>query len=423
MPDYKRKRRSGFKAAPKINKKRIKNKEINADIAMKPQSEENKPQKMRVVKGKKLEQKRRVKAITYALSVLLAVVVFCELIMPAGVIETAANAVEVLGAGKYPIELESSDTLNIVSKGAYYYLLTDTKISAVSNSGKVIYSYIHGFENPVLKTSKTRAMVFDQGKKSLLIFSLSGLKTSLDFKEDEILNAAIGDDGSYAIVTKADNYAAAVNVYNKKDKLVYQWLSSEDMVNNVAISPNGKKIAISTLSSSVGNYDSKLLILNFKSANAEYTKDFKNTIIYSIDGVTKTGFVAVSEKNYNFISWKGKVITDYNNEYSANIMRCSAAGTVLVFNRESDKTDNRIAVFGKNGKLKIEITFKEIITDIALKGNSIYCLSDTSVCILDTKGNVVRKENGGFGIQRIAIIGQNKVACVTDNVISEIKLK
>lgn len=420
MPDYKRKHRSRFKSAPKVNKKRVKKPDYSSDIEMSPSGK--KQQKMRVVKGKKLEQKRRFKGLFYVACILLVIFFVAQLIMPAGVFETVSNSIAVMGSGKYPLELNSSDTLSVVSKGTYYYVLTDAKINVISNSGKLIYSYAHGYENPVLKTSKTRALLFNQGSTQAVIFTLDGIKSELSC-EKEIINAAIGENGTYAFITSADNYAAAVSVYKKNNKCVFEWFSSNDMINNIAIAPNGKKIAVSTMSSAVGNYNSKISILNFKSADAEYTKEFPNNIIYDLDAKTSRGFSVITENSCNFISWRGKVVREYKNEYSADMFRSSPSNSVMVFNRESDKTDNRIEVYSKSGKLKEKLEFKGIITDIQVKGGSIYCLSDTNVYILDDDGKVLRTATCGFGAQKIAVIGQNTVAVITDNLISEIKLK
>lgn len=421
MADYKRKKHRGFKPLPKSSKSRVKNKNEFEDIKMSSKGNTQKSDKMRVVKGKKLEQKRRFKIFSYVVCVLLISFLIMQIIMPAGLVETVYTSLSALGTGKYPIELESSDTINTVSKGWYYYVLTDKNLNAISNSGKVIYSYNHGFENPVLKTSQTRALLFDQGKTTALIFNSGGLKSQITVKE-KIINAAIGENASYAFITNADNYAAAVKVYNKRDKLLYEWFSSEDLINNVAISKNGKKIAISTVTSAVGSYNSKVSILNYKSANAEYSKDFKNTIVYSLDSESR-GFSVVTQNSYDYISWKGKNITQYSNDYSVDMVRNGEFGKVVVLNRESDKTDNRIVIFSKSGKIKNQMEFKGIITDISVKGSNVYCLSDTTVYILNTKGDVVRNTTCGFGVQKIAIIGQNKVAAVTDNLITEIKLK
>ncbi len=421
MAEYKRKKRGALKSAPRFKKNKVKNRESVTNIEMRPQNAQ-KPQGMKVVKGKRLEQKRKIKLLTYTACILAVVFVICELIMPAGVFETLSNSFATLGTGKYPIELDSNDTVNVISEGSYYYVLTDKRLNAVSNSGKVIYSYEHGYENPVLKTSKTRALIFDQGKSKLSIFNLNGLQFSEDYKF-EILNASISDNGTYALISNSSKYACEVNVYKKNGKLEYQWFSANEMINNVAVSKNGKKIAVSTLSSKVGGYNSKVSILNFKSANAEYTKEFENTIVYSIESSLAGGFSVLSENSYNYISWRGKNVTEYTNEYTANIQRNSPSGSVLVFNRESDKTDNRIVFFSKRGRKKAEIEFKGIITDITFKGNNFYCLSNTDLYVIDKEGKILGLATVGFGVQRITVNGQNRVAAVTDNTIVSIKIK
>lgn len=424
MADYKRKRRSKFAFAPKVNKKRINKKAQNNDIEMSPlESEIIAPKKkMRVVKGKKLEQKERFRVFMSILAVVVLVIGVFQVIMPAGVFETVSNSLALLGRGTYPTPLDSGSTINVVSKGAYYYVLTDTEINAFSNSGKRLFSYAHGFENPVLKTSKTRALVFNQGGKKGLIFTHKGLKKAFEDTQ-EIVNAAIGDNGTYALVTTSGNYAAAVSVYKKDGSRLYEWFSAKDLVNNVAVSPNGKKIAVATLSSNVGHHNSKISILNLKSATPENQKEFSSTVIYSLDTTSSKGFSLVTSNGYNFISWNRFDILEYKNEYNTSIFRTSNGGVVVVYNRESDRTDNRIAIFSKNGKLKKEMEFKGIITDIALLSGHIYCISDTKAYILGDDGKVVRTAECGFGVVKMAVIGQNAIAAITDNEINKIKFK
>ncbi len=423
MPEYKRKRRSRFSSAPKINKKRLKKEKISRDIEMTPSESSQNPQKtMRVVKGRKPKLQMRSRTIMLVTVIVALAVVICHFAMPSGIIETVSNSVSVIGSGSYPLELSSNETLNVVSKGAYYYVLTNSKISAYSNGGKEIFSHVHGFENPVLKTSKTRALVFDQGGKQLLIFNLGGLKSTVESKQ-QIKTASIGDDGTYATVISADNYAAAVNVYKKNNNLVYEWYSSTDLVNNVAIAPTGKKIAISTFSSNVGQYNSKVSVFNFKSATAENEKTYENTIVYAMDTTFAGGFSVITSNQYNFIKWSNFKISEYKNEYNTAMFRVGNNGVAVVYNRASDKTDNRIAIFAKNGKLKQELEFKGIITDFALKNSNIYCVSDTKAYVLNKKGKVLRSNDCGFGVSRLTPLGQNTLAVITDNAIDKIKLE
>ena len=431
MPDYKKKKVNRLRGAPRPKKARRAAILENDDIAMtstppkrrsEPKKAEQPVSNMRVVNGKKLERKRKLRISFSAVAAAAVVIVILRLILPVGIFENVQNLTALIGSGGYPAEINSTEVLNAVSRGNYYYVLTDTRLNAYSNGGKEIYSYSHGFENPVLKTSKTRAMVFSQGGTEAYIYNLAELKNAVS-TEKEIITANISDSGTYALVTRSDSYASVVSVYNKNDKLVYEWYSSEDTVNNVAVSPNGKKIAVSAFNATSGDYSAKVCVLSFDSATAEYTESYSGSPVYGIDTMSNAGFSVITENGIQFIKWSKFQKEEYKNDYSAAMFRSASGGSVAVFNRSSDKTDNRIAAFNSKGKLKSEFEFKGIISYIEIRGGHIYCISDTYVYLLSENGEVLRKAECGFGAVRISVTGTNSAAVITDNQINIIQLE
>lgn len=433
MADYRRKRRGALKPIPKMKGKPVKKEELIKEAEIIAKNQTNTPKKqqqlkqerqkqMRVVQGKKLKIQQQFKAGLSTVAIIILIAVILEALLPSGIFETIANGFTLIGKGGYPISLESSATNNVISKGSYYYLLTNNSIEGYSAAGKKTFSYAHGFENPVLKISKKRAMVFEQGGKRALIFSIRGLDKSVEI-EEKIKNAAIGDDGTYAFITAITGYAAQVCVYDESGEKVYTWLSAKELVNNVAIAPSGKKIAVSTITSSVSNYNSKVYVLNFKSSSPEYEKSYDDTVVYTLDTSFKGGFSVLTANEYNFIRWSNFKITQYTNEYNTSMLRVGNTGIAVLYNRESNKTDNRIAIFSKNGKLKREIKYKGLIDDFALKNNHIYGVSDTNAFILSKDGSYLRQGECGFGVVRVCPIGQNSLAIFTDNSIDKIKLE
>ncbi len=422
MPDYKRKRRGHFSSQPKADKRRLAIPKKNKNKITFDGDNSTKRQKggFKLLKGNKAEAKKRWQNALIAVLVVIAVIVGCQALIPAGIFETATTMVKALGTGDYPIAFETTNTDNAVAKSGYYYVLTDGEIKAISNGGKVIFSYNHGFEKPVLKASKTRALVFNQGGNDALIFTLSKLQSHITL-EDEIINAAIGDNGTYAFVTTAKGYAAKVSVYKKNQKLLYEWFSANDMINNVAVAKNGKKIAVSVISAKVGGFDSRLMILNFKSANAEFEKQYDGELIYDLSCDNFRGVTVATANTFELIRYSKYKATTYKNDYNLQMLRKSGNKALLLFNRENDKTDNRIAVIKPNGKLDFEVKFNGIITDITLKNNHIYLISDTKAYILNSKGETVRTADCGFGAARFTVVSQNEIAVITDNQITKVK--
>lgn len=425
MPEYKKKRINRIKAGPKrIKKSRLQKDRIAEDIKM-TSDIPKKPahtSEMKVVKGKKLEQKRKMKIVLIGLSLAAVILIILEVVLPTGIIETFGNVTVVLGSGSYPQSLDGTETLNTVSRGTYYYLLSDTCINAFSSSGKKIFSYTHGYENPMLQTSPTRSLIYDQGAKSAAVYNLrSQIKTiTTDYA---IITADIARNGTYAIATESDTNAATVSVYNKNGKLLYEWYSSTDMVNGLALSPNGKKLAVSTLNADGGKFKSNLYVLEYDSATPVYSETFDDTVVYSIDNTYNSGIAVVTKNQFEFISWSHYKKKTYSNEYSASMLRVGSGGYVVVFNRDNDPSDNRIAVFSVRGDRKGEFSYNRQITDIQISGGRIYCVSDTEAFLLDNSGNTARKSECGFGAVRIVPTGTYSAVIASDNSIEKIQFE
>lgn len=421
MPDYKKKCVRRIRPAKKIKK----NTALSDDIVMSP-SGRSKPAReqseIRIVKGNKLERSRYLKLWVSFCTGLVLILVVLSLTLPVGILENIGNLSASFGAGEYPLKLDGSETLNSIQRTGYYYILTDTHINTVSNSGKLIYSKPHGYERPVLKTSATRAMVFEQGGRSAVIYNLSGQVSSIN-TEMPIITANISRSGAYSVVTESASYAATVSVYDKKDNLIYEWNSSEDMVNNVVVSPNGKKIAVSLLNSSGGKYLAKVYVLKFDSATPVFREEYTDTVVYALDSTLNSGFSVVTEKHHRFFTWSDYEKSEYNNEYETSVFRAGSDGILVVYNRPSNRTDNRVVIFSKVGKKKSEFDFNGIISDIFLYNGHIYCISDTQLLMLDSGGNIIRKAECGFGSVRLAVLGTYSAAVITDNQIVCIKLK
>lgn len=426
MPRYKKKKHNRILMAPKKRAKApVKNKYAGEDIVMtaakskKVKTEPKAP--MKVVAGKKGERSRKFKSLISFVAVIFVIIIALQFFLPAGLLQSVSNLTAILGTGSYPIAVSGRETLSVVPFNNYYFHLTDTHLSAYSSAGKTLFSEAHGFEKAVLSTSKGRALLYNQGGEQLIIYDLKGQKSSLETK-NEIICGAISDSGNYAIVTYSDSYASAVTVYNKNNKVIFEWYSAEETINNVAISSSGRKIAVSTFNSSSGVFNSKVNIINFKSATPEHTISYSNEIIYGLKTGNKFCFNVIKSNGIDTVKWSNYKIQQYNDEYNISYYRNTGSVNVGVFSRERDKTDNKIVILSKSGKLKQSVRYKGIINDIQVRGSNIYCISDSTVSVMDFEGNIKYNADYGFSGKGIFVSSANVVVVLTDSEIKRIKL-
>lgn len=424
MPDYKKKkvRRLGGSPSPKnTTKRRAEEDEIEMERPKKHRSQSNKKtDSMRVITGKKLIRRRRIRTAACVAAVLAVIICVLQFMLPVGIIESTGNFVATLGAGSFPIELYGTETLNSATRSNYFYVLTDTELVAVSAGGKKIYSVSHGFGTPVLKHSETRALIFDQNGFRVNIYNLSG-EVSAIVTERNILNAALTRNGGYAIVTESEEYASVVSVYDRKDKLLYEWYSATDPVNNVALSPDGKMLAVSTVSADDGELHSRLYVLEYESPDPVYSADFTDTVVYSLEGL-RSGFAVCTADSVSYIAWKDFKRTDYSTELSLAFARSDSSGLITVFNRQSNRADNKIVVFSKKGEKTAEFAFEGLISDIVMSRGHIYCISDTDVYLFDKTGQLLSKTACGFGAARLAVLSGDEVAVISGSSVSRLEI-
>lgn len=426
MPKYKKKKHNRILNAPKKRVKQpVKVKDVSDDIEMTPHTSKKAKSKytapMKVVKGNKGVRDKKIKSCAVALAVVIVVIMLFQLILPAGLFQTVSNITAVIGTGSYPIAVSGSQTLSVVPMGNYYLHLTDTHFSAYSAAGKILFSEAHGYEKPVLSTSKGKTLLYNQGGKQFSIYTLNGIQRDSETKH-EIICGAISDSGTFAIVTYSESYASQVTVYNKRYKQIYEWYSAEDTINNVAISSSGRKIAVSTFNSSSGVFNSKINVINFKSATPEHTVAYENKIIYGLKSCNKSNFSVIKSNGVDTVKWSNYKSQNYTDDYTISYFRNNSSVNIGVFSRERDKTDNKIVIFSKSGKVKRTVNYNGAINDIQVRGSNIYCINDSSVNVLDFDGNVKFSAEYGFGGKGISVLSANVVAVITNNEILRIKL-
>ncbi len=407
MPQYKRKKHS------RINTKKIKNDiKNNKTFEFKEKQTDDFKKNVKVINTKS-RKKFKYKVLGSLIAVVLAIYLISLIIFPIGILETFSDFCGSFGSGEYPVSLSGSKVLNVIQNSNYFYVLSDTNIYKITNSGKFVSTINHGCSAPVLKTAKTRCLIYDQGQKTYNIYKLKEnvLSKKTDFS---ILCADISDSGTYAVATLSDSYSSTVSVYDKSGKPVFSWNCAKEMIHSVSLSPNGKKIAIISVGGKSGELNSTLHIFNIKNTDSENTLDYGSKTIYSSYANSK-GLFIIHNSGFDFIKWSNGAKNEINTAFDIDIFKLSKYGAVFVLNSKSNKTDNTVKFVSKNCKKSYEFTFNGIISDISIKNSHIFVISEGKIFIYDIKGNLVSSSACGFDYKYIIPTGSRNVNIISDN--------
>lgn len=421
MPKYQKNKRRRRHHFGKI--KKPENIEMVSEDGEKSEKSSRKNISLKILDGKRQTKKIRRLVFVGCILTIALVMLIISVTSPTGIGELYTNlSASVSLKSNLPAEINGTETYNVSDKKGYFYLLSDTAISAFTNNGKTIFSDNHGFVSPVISESEARTLIYDQNGTGLRIYNAKGLVFSYNSK-NVIFAADIARNGSFAVASKAENYTSMVTVFDKKGKMLYEWYCPEEIINSVAVAPNGKSVAVSTVSVSGGKFDSTLYVLKYNSADPVFTKQYDGNLVYSIVSCTKKNFTVVCENKCDLISWKDFSVTTHETEYNVNYVRANHKRTVISSCRENNDGNYTFHVYDSKNKLKTTFDFDGNVDDFRIDGNNIFILSGNSVYLINSDGKIAKTGNSVFGTVKIIPVSSGSCLAVGHNSVTKIHLE
>lgn len=423
MSEYRKKRSSNIRV-------RKKTKIVYSDeydkIELKPKTRKTKETKKSTSKSVANIKNRKLNKMFFVFTVLI-IVIMAYLILylshPAGVLEYLSHTYKTLSIGNgYDVLIEGGRPAYTVSAGNKYFAVNSTTLNCYNKNGKPITGIQHSFSEPVLKNGDTRFLFYGQGEKDLWVCTLSEIKYKLNLNRG-IINTSIAKNGSFAVATKADGYDSSVAVYNKNNKKIYEWFSTDSTINAVAISNNGKLLAVSTLKVEGGKFISKIHVLNFKSANPIFTNVYENDVVYQLETTTSNQFCATFGNNIEFINFNNGKTVKHQSDYSLNIFKKIGNRIALVRTTAANQDESLIEIYNTRGRKISSFEVQNHINDIAYKNSYIYLLDLTNISKYDLRGRLHTSTEANYDSMFIEVISADNIACINNSTIDKHKLK
>ena len=192
----------------------------------------------------------------------------------------------------FPITVTGGTTLQLDEISGGIAVLTDSTFSIFNHSSKQAVSRAHHMSNPGMKTAGRYALVFDIGKKLVRLETASDTLAELSC-HGTIVSGAISRNGRFAVALSApEDGTSAISrvvVYDKSGQWIYRYNTSTHYINDIALSPDGKYIAMSGITAKDGIMQSTLMI----------HKVLENTDGMTEDEIRKKAVVATFEQPDN----------------------------------------------------------------------------------------------------------------------------
>ena len=358
-----------------------------------------------LLKGKAGDKKTMmVRYASIAVAVLIIIgIVTAFALSPTGIVENIKYKYTLSKTGSgFPIESEIGTAKSLDYSNGCLLVTNESEIRCFNNNGAQIYSRIHGFTNPVVKTSKIRTLTYGINATRYIIHTpqeeVINKSTSDGYG---IITADISNSGVYAIATTGSQEVSLVTVYDKDAKEIYKFHSSNNHVLNVSVSENGKRMCVVTVTTRQAHIVSKISIFDFDSVEPIFEQELNDEVVYVAEYMSSNALSIVTNKSY--ICIKGKKIHN-KIDYEANSLNKYEINhdSIVLYNKPDDNSlSGTVRVLNANGKNKAEFEIQGNISDISCYKNKVYTL-DENVCCYNFSGEKLEKieiNNGASDIQ------------------------
>ena len=315
------------------------------------------------------------------------------------------------------------ETLSYESDSRQRFVLYRGGIAAVSPSrlsiftatGRRTLNETSSFSSPYAVSSNRYVLFYDTAGKSFSIYN-SFSKVYSEELPNPVKCAALGTDGSFAIVTKAESGYWTTRIYTRSFDLK-AIIPTSEYIFGLSLDSDGQKLAVLTYNEGIGIGRTKASIYDL--SKMKDSKGNKITLIKTLEydgefpikcGFIDSGaFAMITDSRIRFFDKKLEE-TDSSDDYSDGSLRGYYLGDEGVAVAVIRNAGSAVYVFNGSGNALMSDEFSQHISDISVYDQYLFLQTEQGVMRVDCRNNTVETLNAGNG-KMLVYNGKTALVC------------
>lgn len=277
--------------------------------------------------------------------------------------------------------------------------LIDNRVLVLGEDKCTVLDYKAGewFENQITNpeskviTENGRALIYGSGSSQIILQSRTEELGRVE-AEGQVVTAALGYNGAFATSHTGEESQSVLTVYSNRFKKEFQWNCSNERIASIALSDNGKKVAVAAVGVKDAEIYTRIVIFNTRETKAIKDVKFSGTLFLKMVWTNSDAIIAVGDNQ--------TVVFDKNGEktdtltYADNDISCIKSdykGNVAVCRTDLGGAKTYITVYKKDGTRACEKSFDGEITDMDIDKNRFAVLRNGEITVYNFKGNEKEK--------------------------------
>ena len=306
--------------------------------------------------------------------------------------------------------------------------------ACADKNGRVKWNVTYEMDQPIISMSGKVAAIADYGGTTIYVMNtkkqLYTVNTSLP-----VHKLSASECGEVAAILD-DKGKTWIRLYSEEGKEIAYFIRSMEENGypmDVAVSPDGKTVCVSSLMMQDAAVISNLSFYNFGKAGKDYDQhlvgnfEYTNEVFPYVKFMGNKACAAVSDSRLVVFDTSGvEPQNSFNNMLTEDLQGVFKSDDciALLFTDLTRENLYRLDLFGRSGKKEGSVGFSMVFNDIQIKSDRVYINNEQSMQIYTADGREIF--NGGFDRTVKVLIPSWRLGgltAVTENEIDSIKLR
>ena len=297
--------------------------------------------------------------------------------------------------GGFPVEDDFSSYLQGENMGSGLAVLTKDNFKVYSPTARNVFTYSHSMTNPVVSTSRNRAVLYESNGTSLKVANNHNILFQQEM-ENNIIHACISDSNRVAVTTRSSSYNGEVRVYNFNMDQRFAWYCATGFPVYSTLSESGRSLAVCAVQTVDDLLENSIHVIDASRGEEKFSitsGSYPNRLIFIDDSRL---LIAYSDRLVLWDTANNAQLAQYSfNGKSILALEVSQPYIAVAFGDYNRETVSQVALLSYEFEEKMKTDIPEGVKDLSVARSRIYVLGYEKIYEYDYAANLLSTADAG----------------------------
>ncbi len=361
------------------------------------------------VKKRKKKKAFKTPLIVAAFALVFVGAVFALLMSGSNTVSGLGSFFSSLGSGKgYPVAIDNTGIVSTRRIGSGILLLGNDSAQILNSTAKELVRVQHTFLNPESDIANGRAIIYSRASGRVEVINRGGVLYETDLGRN-ILTATIGKKGNIAIASQSISAQSELIVLDKKGKTIFSWECATERISAVALSNNGKSVAVAVLGAANTELYSRVLVFNVDASEPVIEFNYPENAVIKLKFGSQDTLIVVGDKVFGTISVKDNTKEDIISGSGDVLERFyidENGKTAMVLSPFGNESLSKLLVYDSTGNLLFETNCNQEVKWVSCDENYVAVLTKDEVQCFNNTGSRLGVFKADKYSERVVLVGK-----------------